>query len=370
MYEPLVSIVTPSYNQGKFIRQTIESVLQQDYKRIEYIIIDGGSTDDSLDIIREYENRLIYVSERDEGQSDAINKGFKMAQGEIVAWLNSDDVYEAGCITRIVEEFQYNENLGLVYGEGYIINESGKKLRVFEHTQAFDFWVLINFWDFIMQPTAFIRASVIRKVGYLDKELSYCMDWDLWIKLANVSEVKYIDALLACSREYSNTKTYTGRKLRLKEIYCLLRKFSGKKRPLGIHSYKASARYMEYAHGYVLNKIMGRYLENIHKRLFRKLPVRYDDGWIGKEYFFAIPSYIRHISIDYENSIEQISIQEIDVYLNEIKYYEIYACYGDGSMYLNIEKDEDILEVKIRCKKSVVINGRVLSLRVNKITFS
>ena len=212
---PLVSIITPSYNQGKFIRETIESVLSQDYDNIEYIIVDGVSTDNSLDIIQEYEGKLTYISEKDNGQSDAINKGFKMAHGEIVAWLNSDDVYEPHCISRAVEEFKKNTKLGLVYGDGYILDEHSNKIKVFEYTQEFDYWKLVNFWDYIMQPATFFRKEMLQKIGYLDVSLHYCMDWDLWIKLAAVSEVKYVPELFACSREYGDTKTRTGGDKRL-----------------------------------------------------------------------------------------------------------------------------------------------------------
>ena len=123
--KPLVTIITPSYNQGRFIRETIESVLNQDYENIEYIIVDGQSTDETLKIIKQYNGKLSYISEKDNGQSDAINKGFKMAHGEIVAWLNSDDVYEPGCIKRAVREFEKNSRLGLIYGDGYILDEQG-----------------------------------------------------------------------------------------------------------------------------------------------------------------------------------------------------------------------------------------------------
>ena len=246
---PLVSIITPSYNQGKFIRETIESVLSQDYDNIEYIIVDGVSTDNSLDIIQEYEGKLTYISEKDNGQSDAINKGFKMAHGEIVAWLNSDDVYEPHCISRAVEEFKKNTKLGLVYGDGYILDEHSNKIKVFEYTQEFDYWKLVNFWDYIMQPATFFRKEMLQKIGYLDVSLHYCMDWDLWIKLAAVSEVKYVPELFACSREYGDTKTSTGGDKRLEEIIGLLQKYSKKKEPLGVASYKASTFYTKHAKG-------------------------------------------------------------------------------------------------------------------------
>src|SRR6266550_874687 len=122
MQRPLVTIVTPSFNQGRFIRQTIESVLTQDYPNIEYIIMDGGSTDETASVAAEYADRLRFVSEPDRGQSHAINKGFRMARGEVVSWLNSDDVILPGAVAHAVTAFELNPTLGAVYGEGYLID--------------------------------------------------------------------------------------------------------------------------------------------------------------------------------------------------------------------------------------------------------
>lgn len=321
---PLVSIITPSYNQAKFIRETIESVLSQDYDNVEYIVVDGGSTDNSLDIIKEYEDRLTYISEKDHGQSDAINKGFKMAHGDIVAWLNSDDIYEPYCISRAVEEFQKNENLGLLYGDGYIIDADSNKLKVFEYTQEFDYWKLVNFWDYIMQPATFFSRKMLQKVGYLDVNLHYCMDWDLWIKLAAVSEVKYIPELLACSREYGDTKTSTGGDKRLEEIIGLLQKYSGKKKPLGVSSYRASTFYTKHAHDiWPIRKFAGLYLACKHKWLNRQMPVRYADGWIGKEYAMVVPEYVKRVTLVMEEALPQILPQRADIYINDVKVKKI-----------------------------------------------
>ena len=124
--QPLVTIVTPSYNQGRFIRATIESVLSQDYPHVEYIIMDGGSTDETAAVVEPYRDRLTWISEKDRGQSHAINKGFRMAKGEIVAWLNSDDTIAPGAITHAVEAFERQPGAGAVYGEGYLMDEDGR----------------------------------------------------------------------------------------------------------------------------------------------------------------------------------------------------------------------------------------------------
>ncbi len=237
---PLVSIITPSYNQAEFLRDTIESVLGQDYENLEYVVIDGGSTDGSLDILKEYEGRLRYVSEPDNGQSNALNKGFKMAKGDIVAWLNSDDVYEPGAIKKAVDAFSSNANVGLVYGDGYIIDREGTKLRPFEFSRNFNLWALIHIWDYIMQPAAFFRADALKAVGYLDERLNWTMDWDLWIKLAYQCEVVHIQDYLACSREYEQTKTSTGTEKRLEEILHIMQRYSGEEVPFGYDIYYCS----------------------------------------------------------------------------------------------------------------------------------
>jgi hypothetical protein len=222
-----VSIITPSFNQGRFIRQTIESVLNQDYENLEYIVIDGGSTDETLNILREYQDRLKWISEPDRGQADAINKGFKMATGDIVAWLNSDDTYEPGAVSAVIPYFKENPDIALIYGEGNIINKNDEKVSRFENTIPFNLWVLIHVWDYIMQPAAFFRKDALEQAGYLDTELYWTMDWDLWLKLAMKHDVLYINTLLANSREYTETKTSTGGIKRINEIRELMSRYSG-----------------------------------------------------------------------------------------------------------------------------------------------
>lgn len=372
--KPLVSIITPSYNQGKFIRKTIESVLTQDYANIEYIVVDGGSTDDSLDIIREYESRLTYISEKDSGQSDAINKGFRMAQGEIVAWLNSDDVYEPGCITRAIEEFEKNAELGLVYGDGYIIDEADNKQKVFEYTQEFDYWKLVNFWDYIMQPATFFKRETLERAGHLDVNLHYCMDWDLWIRLAAVSEVKYIPELLACSREYGDTKTSTGGDRRLKEIIGLLQKYSGKKNPLGVQSYKASTFYIKHANAiWPIRKLAGWYLTYRHKWLDRQMPRRYADGWIGKRYALSVPGYIQKVMLTVECALPDAIPQTIDIYVNQNRVGEKeIAQSGCQELTFELDENRDINELVMECRNVVRAgNGddRWLSVKITDIKY-
>src|SRR5580704_13013939 len=157
---PLVTIVTPSFNQGRFIRATIESVLSQDYPNLEYIIMDGGSTDETSAIAAEYGTRLKWISEKDRGQSHAINKGFRMAKGEIVSWLNSDDIILPGAVACAVNAFSRNPRLGAVYGEGYQIDIDGNIKCRFPATEPFNLWKLIYLSDYILQQTAYFRRSV------------------------------------------------------------------------------------------------------------------------------------------------------------------------------------------------------------------
>ncbi len=206
--QPLVSIVTPSYNQGRFITETIESVFNQTYSNIEYIVIDGGSTDGTIDILKSYEHKgLKWISEKDEGQSDAINKGFKLCNGEIVGWLNSDDVLLPYCVEKVVEEFNKDENIGLVYGDIQIIDENGNLIREYK-PGLLTLERLLKIEQSVPQPGSFYRKKFVDLVGGLDKQLNFVMDYDLFIKLLKISKAIYIPELLAKFRIHSQSKTF------------------------------------------------------------------------------------------------------------------------------------------------------------------
>ena len=209
---PRVSIVTPSYNQGQFIEETIRSVLLQGYPNLEYIIMDGGSTDDSVDIIRKYEAWLGYwVSEKDRGQSHAINKGWKRATGEILAYLNSDDLYLPGTVQRAAKAMVENLECGMVYSDGLWINEKGDSLKL-QRCEPLDARRLLTgkHKTAIPQPTAFIRQLALDDIGYLDESLQMGMDYDLWFKLSLRYNLQYIEGKpLAALRFHADQKTNT-----------------------------------------------------------------------------------------------------------------------------------------------------------------
>lgn len=207
---PLVTIITPSYNQGAFIRETIESVLSQDYPNLEYWIIDGGSTDNSVEIIREYANdpRVHWLSEPDKGQADAVNKGFLRAQGEIIGWLNSDDTFYPGAIRRQVEQLCLHPNVGVVYGDAQFIDENGKSLRTYL-ARPFDRKSFL-YLSVIPQPSAFIRRSLITKHGGLDTSLQYALDYDFFLRLMWHTEFLYNHETIATYRLHSASKTVDG----------------------------------------------------------------------------------------------------------------------------------------------------------------
>ena len=182
---PRISVVTPSYNQGQFLEETILSVLNQDYPSLEYIIIDGGSTDNSVEIIKKYEDRLAYwVSEPDKGQSDAINKGFRMATGKILAWLNSDDVYLHRALEIVAEYFQSHSEVGCVYGDIVMIRENGGILYK-RKTIPFNFRMALYGGCLVPQPATFFRRSALERTGELDITLQYQMDFDFFLRMAS-----------------------------------------------------------------------------------------------------------------------------------------------------------------------------------------
>lgn len=189
--QPLVSIVTPSYNQARFLEETIRSVLEQGYARIEYIIVDGGSTDGSLEIIQRYADRLTWwVSEPDQGQTSAINKGFARAKGDILAWINSDDTYIPLAVSEAVSYLRSHPEAGMVYGDAHLIDEDGQVIGQFPARQT-DYRRLRRGYVHIPQQASFFRARLWRQVGPLDPTFYFAMDYDLWVRLARIAPLHY-----------------------------------------------------------------------------------------------------------------------------------------------------------------------------------
>ncbi len=220
---PLVSIVTPSYNQGRFLRRTIESVLGQDYPRIEYVVFDGGSTDESLDILHSYGDRFSWRSEPDGGQAHAINKGIRQARGDILAYLNSDDVLLPGAIATVVAHFQRQPDSDLVYGNANWIDENDRVLGAYP-TAPYNFERLLQDC-FICQPAAFWRRGVTERVGLFDETLHYAMDYDYWMRIDRAGGIltPTLD-FLASSRVHAQTKTLSARLKVYHEILAVSRR--------------------------------------------------------------------------------------------------------------------------------------------------
>jgi glycosyltransferase involved in cell wall biosynthesis len=235
----LVSIVTPSYNQGCYIEETIQSVLNQDYPNFEYIIVDGGSTDHTIEILKKFSNRIKWVSEPDKGQADAVNKGFKMAKGEILGWINSDDTYNPGALNTVVGRFSKNPEIVMVYGDAYFIDRDGNVMWRYP-TEQFRLKRLAD-TCFICQPTVFMRAEVFNENGMLDTNLHTCLDYDYWIRIGKhypANRITYLKgAYLANSRMYDENKTISMRKKVYKEVMETQKKYFGKLSKMWIRGY-------------------------------------------------------------------------------------------------------------------------------------
>jgi glycosyltransferase involved in cell wall biosynthesis len=207
MHEPLVTIVTPSLNARDFVRESISSVLAQDYPRVEYLVVDGGSTDGTLDVLREFEQRLRWISEPDRGQSAAINKGWRLSSGEIVAWLNTDDTYRPGAIRRVVEFLLAHPEVDTVYGDCDYVDQRGQHPRPYP-TRPYDYLDLVRTTvNYLPQPATFLRRRALESVGYLDESLHYVMDLDYWLRLGLRHAVAYLPVPLATLRMHASAKS-------------------------------------------------------------------------------------------------------------------------------------------------------------------
>jgi glycosyltransferase involved in cell wall biosynthesis len=300
--KPLITVITPSFNQAQFIERTIHSVLDQRYPNLEYIVVDGGSTDGTLDILRRYEGQLRWISEKDSGQSEAINKGFRLAKGEIVAWLNSDDIYLPGALEEVSRHFVEHPTVMMVYGEGYMIDENDKVKCRFPFTETkFDLWKLIYHGDYILQQSTFFRRSVFDSIGLLDQSLHYTMDWDIFIRIGKRFGIDYVPEYLGSIREHGQAKTSTGGSRRFQEIKGTVRKHGLMRYPPAYFNYAWDT----YGNGWFANGsgarsgslrrktllITRRLLEVFFSYYQKRLQQGYyADGWVGKRVMIVMPN--------------------------------------------------------------------------------
>lgn len=204
---PRITIVTPSFNQGRFLERTIESVLSQGYENLEYLVIDGGSTDGSVDIIKRYHDRLHYwVSEPDGGQADAIAKGFARSTGEIMGWLNSDDLLLPGALATVAQTFSRSRDIQMTYGDIVVVNEWNQMQRIRIQTPA-RFETLFYGGQIINQETVFWTRDLFNRAGGLNRQLQYALDYDLWTRMSRVTMPHYIPRILAAFRQHPSQKT-------------------------------------------------------------------------------------------------------------------------------------------------------------------
>lgn len=228
---PRVTIVTPSFNQGQFIEETIRSVLLQGYPNLEHIVIDGGSTDGSAEIIRKYEPWLAYwISEPDKGQADAINSGFARATGDVLGWLNSDDIYEPGALKVVAREFFDHPECDLVYGTGWQIDEHSHRTHPCGWIGPLNPKIQVN-WNQILQPAAFWRRRLWERAGALDLSYYWGLDWEWFIRATKVGTARFIPVDLAAWRITPHIKSVSGDRARRAELAAISRRHGGPWQP-------------------------------------------------------------------------------------------------------------------------------------------
>ena len=241
-----ISVITPSFNQGAYIERTIESVLGQsgDFD-LEYIVLDAGSTDGTLDILKRYESQLSWKSEPDNGQSDAINKGFRMASGDLLAWLNSDDTYCEGALAAVAEEYM-KKPFEWCFGNCTVIDENDREIRKpvtrYKANQGSKYSTsrLLR-RDFISQPATFFSGTAYQTIGDIAEDLVYSMDYDYWLRLGKRWQPRHIPSYLASFRWHGESKNGSAYRVAAWETYC-----TAKRHAAGSHSMDLFLHYCHY----------------------------------------------------------------------------------------------------------------------------
>jgi len=270
-----ISIVTPSYNQAEFIERTIRSILDQNYSDLEYIVMDGGSTDGTVGILKKYDGKIIWKSEKDNGQSDAINKGLKMVAGDIVAYLNSDDTYEPGTLAKAAKFFKKNPEIKWAYGRCKIIDENDKEIR--KWITAYKNLLGKNFSypkllaeNFICQPATFWRRELLDEIGYFNEKEHFCMDYEFWLRAGQKYPAGAIPEHLANFRYYSNSKSGSVNKKQFQDELRLAKQFGKDYRfSIVLHKFnyfKITAAYQLIS---VINEIASGAMNDL-KKIYRK----------------------------------------------------------------------------------------------------
>ncbi|MBI9043049.1 MAG: glycosyltransferase [Anaerolineaceae bacterium] len=321
-----ISIVTPSYNQGKFLETTLRSVLEQDYADLEYFVIDGKSSDDSVAIIERYAHRLEkWVSEPDHGQAEAINKGFSWASGEIIAWINSDDYYLKGTFHKVVRLFQDNPEIGLLFGDVISIDENRKVINV--HSCGETTLQDLMTFKIINQPAVFMRRSVLEEAGYLDEGYHYLLDHHLWLRIAAISDMKYISQPLAVARYHQDAKNLSAQSGFGKEAYKIVKwlqewpvtakKFADNEKKVRAGAYRIDGYYHSIAHQYKES------LQKYFRCIFLHPSTALQD-W--KRIFFTFFALFGFRKL--EKSIRHVKTEQLSKYQELVSQYDIFKGIG------------------------------------------
>jgi glycosyltransferase involved in cell wall biosynthesis len=255
--DPLISIVTPVFNQREYIKETIDSVLSQNYKNLEYIVVDGGSTDGTLKILRKQKNIKLIVGP-DKGQSDAINKGMRIARGDILCYLNSDDIFLPGALKQVSDIYKSVPNFYWLTGECILIDPRGSRVRSFvsmykkvfsmvSQNKIFDRSLFLYIFNYISQPSTFFSRKMFEQVGEFDINLHMVMDYDLWLRFMKISLPMYIPEVLSAFRLHPDSKTSLRYAQMIKETALVAKRYTNSKLVI------------------TLNKIHGKIVEFLYK---------------------------------------------------------------------------------------------------------